>query len=175
MLDVAVAYNRYKFLGDEFLTWLWFIIEQDQHILKKVDAELISLEVGNRIVLENHKKESGERITIKGDSASLEEAILALKKGAMVSELNLTYTSGDLKWQFTLKGESLNISSLKTPHIGLPQTNEDIEDVVLEKTYLYERIVRLLENLYAYFIKERVSNNWQNKVVPRIHKWLTST
>lgn len=175
MLDVAVAYNRYKFLGDEFLTWLWFIIEQDQHILKKVDSELVSLEVGNRIVLENHKKESGERITIKGDSASLEEAILALKKGAMVSELNLTYTSGDLKWQFTLKGESLNISSLKTPHVGLPQTNEDIEGVVLEKTYLYERIVRLLENLYAYFIKVRVSNNWQNKVVPRIHKWLTST
>lgn len=175
MIDVAVAYNRYKFLGDEFLTWLWFIIAEDQQILKKVDSEFVSLEVGNRIVLENHKKESGERITIKGDDASLEEAILALKKGAMVSELNITYTSGDLKWQFTLKGESLNISSLKTPNIGSPETNEDVEGFVLEKTYLYERMVNLLENLYAYFIKLRISDSWQNNIVPRIHKWLTST
>ena len=29
MLDVAVAYNRFKFLGEEFLTWLWFVIDQD--------------------------------------------------------------------------------------------------------------------------------------------------
>ena len=30
MLDIAVAYNRYKFLGNEFLTWLWFMIETDE-------------------------------------------------------------------------------------------------------------------------------------------------
>jgi hypothetical protein len=93
----------------------------------------------------------------------------------MVSELNITYASGDLKWQFTLKGESLNISSLKTPNIGSPETNEDLEGFVLEKTYLYEQMIHVLENLYAHFIKLRVSDNWQNKVVPRIRKWLTST
>lgn len=30
MLDVSVSYDRYKFLGYEFLTWLWFLIEKDQ-------------------------------------------------------------------------------------------------------------------------------------------------
>ena len=40
MLDVAVAYNRFKFLGDEFLTWLWFIIEQDPAYLKIADQDL---------------------------------------------------------------------------------------------------------------------------------------
>ena len=90
-------------------------------------------------------------------------------------ELNITYASGDLKWQFTLKGESLNISSLKTPNIGSPETNEDVEGFVLEKNYLYEQMIYVLENLYAHFIKLRVSDNWQNKVVPRIRKWLTST
>jgi hypothetical protein len=52
MLDVAVAYNRFKFLGDEFLTWLWFIIEQDPAILRSMDPDLTSFEIGNRIVLE---------------------------------------------------------------------------------------------------------------------------
>ena len=92
MLDVAVAYNRYKFIGEEFLTWLWYIIDTSQNRLKSIDEEFEALEIGNRIVLENRKKESTERITIKGDGASLEEGILALKKGALVTELSLKYS-----------------------------------------------------------------------------------
>jgi len=51
MLDLAVAYNRYRFLGDEFLTWLWFLIETDQNAFKAIDPDCSALEIGNRIVL----------------------------------------------------------------------------------------------------------------------------
>ena len=108
MLDVAVSYNRYKFLGHEFLTWLWFLMEKDPSALKGLEPDLVSLEVGNRIVLENKINGSVESITIEGDDAGLEEGILALRKGAVVTEMNLHYQSGELKWQFTLKGESFN-------------------------------------------------------------------
>ena len=53
MLDVAVAYNRYKFLGEEFLTWIWYVIEKNQNLLKSFDPDFVALEIGNRIVLEN--------------------------------------------------------------------------------------------------------------------------
>ena len=46
MLDVAVAYNRYKFIGEEFLTWLWFLIDTGQKRLKSIDNEIDGLEVG---------------------------------------------------------------------------------------------------------------------------------
>jgi hypothetical protein len=172
MLDVAVAYNRFKFLGDEFLTWLWFIIEQDPAILRSMDPDLTSFEIGNRIVLEKRKKESVERITIKGENANFEEGMLALKKGALVAELNLVYRSSEQKWQFTLKGESLNISSFKTPKIAPPQDRDDLEGFVLEKVFLYDKILQFLEKLYKYFIKLRTSNNWQSGVVPLIKKWM---
>ena len=64
MLDVAIAYNRFKFIGNEFLTWLWFTIEKDQAEIKKIDATTASLFVGNRIVLENCANDAVERITI---------------------------------------------------------------------------------------------------------------
>ena len=51
MLDVAIAYERFKFLGDEFLTWLWFIIENDLPYLRRLSPSLSSLVIGNRIVL----------------------------------------------------------------------------------------------------------------------------
>jgi hypothetical protein len=174
MLDVAVAYNRYKFLGEEFLTWLWYVIEKDQNLIKNFDKDFVALEVGNRIVFENRRKESDERVTIKGDEANLEEGALALKKGGLVTELNMVYRSGELKWQFTVKGESLNISSLITPKTDLPDSNEDIEGAVLEKIFLYERVVALLDYLFKHFSKLRVSSSWQSKAVSKMIDWVQS-
>jgi len=174
MLDVAVAYNRYQFLGEEFLTWLWYVIEKDQNLIKNFDKDFVALEIGNRIVFENRRKESGEHITIKGDGASLEEGILTLKKGALVTELNVVYKSAELTWQFTLKGESLNVSSLNIPNTGLPESDEDLEGFVLEKIFLYDKILKLLENIFIYFVKLRLSNRWQNKMIPEIKKWIQS-
>ena len=175
MLDVAVAYSRYQFMGEEFLTWLWFIIEQNQNLIKTFDKDFVALEVGNRIVFENHRHENAERLTIKGDGANLEEGIVALKKGALVTELNLVYRSSELTWQFTLKGESLNISSLNIPSTGSAESEEDLEGVVLEKIFLFGKSLTLLENLFSHFAKLRVSDNWQTKEVSRIRKWIQSS
>ena len=174
MLDVAVAYNRYQFLGEEFLTWLWYVIEKDQNLIKNFDKDFVALEIGNRMVFENRRKESGERITIKGDGASLEEGILTLKKGALVTELNVVYKSVELTWQFTLKGESLNVSSLNLPSTDVPESEEDLEGFVLEKIFLHDKILNLLENIFTHFVKLRLSNRWQNKMVPNIRNWIQS-
>lgn len=174
MLDIAVAYNRFKFLGHEFLTWLWFMIETDQNRLGKSDTDFISLTVGNRLVLENTRNNTKETVTIKGDNASLEEGMVALTKGAVVTEIHLSYKTGAQKWEFSLKGESLNISNLKLPETGPVETPEDLEGVVLEKIYLIEKVVGLLNNLFSNFIHLRLSNTWQSQTKSLIHKWTTT-
>jgi hypothetical protein len=174
MLDVAVAYNRYKFLGEEFLTWLWYIIENNQPLLKSFDQDFIGLEIGNRIVFENRRKESAERITIKGEEAGLEEGILALKNGALVTELNMIYRSADLAWQFTLKGESLNISSLNIPKTELPDSDEDLEGFVIEKLFLYDKSLQFLKKIFTHFVSLRISNKWQRKEISSIRNWINS-
>ncbi len=172
MLDVAVSYNRFKFLGYEFLTWIWFIMENQEDILKKSDKELVSLDIGNRIVLENNRNNTIESITIKGDEAGLEEGLLSLQKGAVVTELNLIYKAGNHEWHFNIKGESLNISGLKTPETGKVEKKEDIEGAVLEKVFLCERVFLLVNNLYEQFINLRVTNTWNKDVVRRMQKWI---
>ena len=175
MLDVAVAYSRYQFLGEEFLTWLWFVIEKYQALMKNFDPDFVALEIGNRVVFENRRKESAERVTIKGDGASLEEGFLALKKGALVTELNVVYKSAELMWQFTLKGESLNISSLSIPPTAAAESDEDMEGIVLEKIFLYDKALQLLEKLYAHFTQLRVSDTWPGKESTSIRKWIQSS
>lgn len=172
MLDIAVAYNRYKFIGNEFLTWLWFTIDSNQSFFKTVDDTITSLHIGNRIVLENNINDSNEIITIKGDDAGLEEGLLSLGKGAVVIEMNLSYKTENQDWKFTLKGENLSLSALKVPETGPFETKEDIEGVVLEKTYLYEKAIDLVNHLFNTFIKIRSSLEWDQKTVPKIKIWI---
>ncbi|MBI5895419.1 MAG: hypothetical protein HZB24_05225 [Desulfobacterales bacterium] len=175
MLDIAVAYNRYRFLGNEFLTWLWFAIETDMEIIRQCDAELLDLDVGNRMVLENKLANGKENITIKGDAAGLEEALLALSKGALITDLHLIYKSGSVEWQFAVKGESLSFSGVKLPQTGPMEAGEEMEGIILEKIFLYEKPFRLLDALYQQFTKLRLSEKWIAHTIPSMKKWISSS
>jgi hypothetical protein len=174
MLDISVAYNRYKFLGDEFLTWLWFSMEKDHDRLTAPDNEPFSIEIGNRIVLENRINEAVESITIKGDDAGLEEGILSLKKGALVTELNLIYKVGNQEWKFNIKGESLSFSGLKHPDIGVVESGDQVEGLVIEKLFLYEKVSKIIDHLFKMFIDIRLKNEWQTDFIPSIKAWVQS-
>ena len=172
MLDISVAYNRYKFVGYEFLTWLWYVIEHDPSQLNPVIPENINFTIGNRIMLQNAVHDAVETITIKGDDAGLEEGILALKKGAFVTEIHLRVTEEENEWQLTLKGESLNVNNLKLPETGQVENKDDMEGAVLEKFFLYEKIMGWLDAVYDFFIKIRLSPEWNEIFIPRIKKWI---
>jgi len=174
MLDVVVSYNRYKFLGHEFLTWLWFVIENEQSSIKQSLPQPALIQIGNRIKLENHRNKNLETITIKGDEAGLEEGILALRKGALVTELNIIYETKNIVSQFNIRGESLNIGNLKTQIDGPLEKKEDIEERVLEKADQYNEAIQLVENLYKNFIRLRVLIDWEKKTAIKIKHWIFS-
>ena len=173
MIDIAVAYNRYRFLGNSFLTWIWFVIETDPHHFQKADPDCAGLEIGNRMVLENRWSNGKEIITIKGDSAGLEEAQLALSKGAAITDINLVYKSGDLQWHFSLKGESLSFSGLKLPESASIEQSEDLEGAVIDKIYLYEKPLEFIDQLYRRFVRLRLSDRWR-QTVTEMKKWIQS-
>ena len=172
MLDVSVTYNRFKFLGHEYLTWIWYCIETGtyRNFFDAKDNILITL--GNRIVLENRLSGEIETVTIKGDSADLKEGKVALKKGAMVSEINIKIEKDGQPWTLSLKGENLSISNLKTPPVGQAQDPEDVDGAVLEKIYLFEAAMKILDTLYLSFIKQRIEDDWDRKIKGEIKQWV---
>ena len=91
----------------------------------------------------------------------------------MVTEINLIYKSGSLQWQFSLKGESLNFSSLKLPETGAAEQPEDMEGMVLEKLFLYEKPFKFIDELYRRFIELRLSDKWK-AVLSELKKWIQS-
>ena len=86
--------------------------------------------------------------------------------------MNLSYKTENQEWNFTLKGESLSFAGLKVPETGSVETKADSEGMVLEKAYLYEKAIELVNRLYHFFIKLRSSVEWNQKTVPDIKKWM---
>ncbi len=174
MLDISVAYNKYKFVGHEFLTWFWYVIENEPEQIDEAVKEKINFSLGNRIMLENSIHSATETITIKGNDAGLEEGLLALKKGAFVTEIHVVVSEDEKEWQFTLKGESLNICNLRLAETGQVENKDDIEGAILEKIFLYEKIIGWVDSIYGFFVKKRISPEWNNQVVPHIKKWISN-
>jgi len=176
MLDIATAYNKYKFLGNDYLTWIWFLIENNHNISSIINTkDIITLEVGNSIVLENKLGDkSKEKITIKGDQAGLEEGTTALKKGAFVTQINLICKINEDEYKFTIKGESFNITGLKTPKTEILKNEDEIEGLVLEKAFLGFNIFKVIDTLFLKYIEQRTSDEWNNKGLQDIKNWIES-
>ena len=176
MLDIATAYNKYKFLGNDFLTWIWFLIETDRNISTLLNSKnTITLEIGNSLVLENKLGDkSKEKVTIKGDQAGLEEGTTALKKGAFVTQMNLICKINEDEYKFTIKGESFNITGLKTPKTDLSKNKEEMEGLVLEKSFFCFKIFEVIDTLFLKYIEQRTADNWNNKGLQDIKNWIGS-
>jgi len=174
MLDIAVLYNKYKFLGQEFLTWLWYSLENEPKSLLDAEGVPVLMAVGNRIVLEVIREESTvESVTIKGDNADLSEGIVAIRKGALVTEISLEYKKADLGWTFTLKGENFNITALKTPETPPVESKDETEGAVIDKLFLASEVVNLVGTLFRNFVRLRISETWSKETVPAMKRWLT--
>lgn len=167
MLDIAIAYNKYKFLGNEFLTWLWYAVSTHKFNM--------TLEIGSKLIMENSTNDAVERLVITGDNANFDEALLALRKGAQVAEMQLLYFNDvNQKWTFSLKGESLSFTGLKLPETALThsmqQDENDTEAKILDRMDLIEKISCVLEDIFKQFIKLRIGGSW-NSTVNEMRQW----
>ena len=172
MLDTATAYSRYKFIGHEFLTWLWYLIEKNDTLLNLADLPNMTLALGKRMVLENPRENHAETITIKGGYSNFETGYLPLKQGALVTEVSLEIKSKETTWEFNLKGESLAVANMRISNLGPIENDEEVEGAVLEKIYLLEQIHTYIDTLFDKFLILRVSDQWRQNLVPKMQQWL---
>ena len=172
MLDVSVSYERYRFLGPEFLTWLWYGCEEDREGLRVSNRQSLALSVGNCVVIQKSGDGGAEEVRVRGETADFDEAMLAIRKGGLVTEIHLQCSRGEQVWRFTLKGENLAMLGLRTPPLAPPEEADEIEGAVLEKVALCEEAVNLVEALFQRFIRLRISPAWRREVVPKMRAWV---
>ena len=149
-------------LGQEFLTWIWFRAETQPMSFKDKEGQSFTLTLEQRIVVQGGEGESLETASVSGLLSQLREAKLGLKTGKKVIKVRVRLEQDDLTWQTTLKAEDFSLGSFRTPKIEHEKT-DDPDALFLEKFYLIETCLGLLDSCYALFLDIRLSTDWDDE------------
>ena len=102
------------------------------------------------------------------------EARFGLGTGKKVTRALIRLEKEELAFQLTLKAEDFSMGSLKTPKLDKGDDDADPDALLLEKFYLMETCVGLLDSLYARFLGLRLSSAWEEEVAA-MRQWMTRT
>lgn len=158
-LDPSVAFAKFKFLGADFLRWLWWTANETGVIAFEKDSQL-DMWLGAGMTIENDTKENKSKITIKGEDAGTREAAFALLDGGAISEISFVFmlqgNDKHLQYSAKISADSFCIKGLQTPVIisEVEQGVDALEATVFEKLYLIDKFIQIFDNLFQMFISE---------------------
>jgi len=159
-------------LGQEFLTWLWFR-SSTGGIFNDSSGRPFSVSMEQRIVVQGGEGDHVETASVSGLDSELREARMGLTTGKKVTRALLRLERGPEEWQVSLKASDFTLGSLKTPKIEKSSGDDaDPDALLLEKLYLVESCLELIDALYAAFLRVRLdAAAWQEEVAG-LRQWM---
>ena len=159
-------------LGQEFLTWLWFRSETAAVFHMEEGNEPFTVAMEQRIVVRGGEGESMETATVSGSLSPLREARLGLQTGKQVVRALVKTEKDGMEWQVTLKAEDLSFNSFRTPKVDRSDASDDPDALFLEKAYLMELGLSMLDEMFKSFLQIRLSEEAWFKEIKKIAQWM---
>lgn len=184
--------EKRRFVGREFLLWLWFESEVFDATLSTRQQGTFGLWLEKRLVL----SEGHEKTSIVGPAPGAgREAKEALLRGQLPESAGVRIAWHGDETSFTCKAESLGVAGLKLKTVlnaaddqpnplleemmGKPARRpkraaepEELHEIFYERMHLTGEFEALLEQLFADFLALRLTDAWDQDVVPLLRKWV---
>lgn len=165
------ALEEGRFLGHEFLTWLWFFAETPHPFLPFAEGKSAEVALGERMVL-TLPGEGKEKVVCTTRAYALHEARTALQQGKMVDEIQVGLKAGDNDYLVTLDSALYAFKGLKVPKQLAGADEEDPDGRFLEKMFFLEEATAILNALYRKFLEARLSAEWESDLLPQLKEWI---
>jgi hypothetical protein len=174
-MDLVDLIIEKRFLGQEFLTWLWYESEKRSGVVDIPGIGDVVVVFEKHMLLEYGEGESFEKLICQGLQAELKEARTGLKVGKKLEQARILIGRGEYEWNLTLKGSMFDFRSVRTPKTMTTAEESDdpsaVEGRMLEKAGLYEEVLHLVDELFRMFLKLRISGEWEQELAG-IRVWI---
>jgi hypothetical protein len=155
------------FLGNEYLLWLWYVLENEGDSVALSDGTEVTAMLCNSLVLECPRGQTGkESITHEGPTR-LPEARRAIQAGKLPRKAGLIVVRHDAQYDLTLTAETMAVSGARLP---APESGEERARLE-ERVTQIRHLVETLDLLYDAFGQRRAGSDW-GKELARMQKWL---
>lgn len=165
--DALQRIESTRFLGPEFLLWIWLRNELSTASLRLDDGDDLDVWLDRQLTLES-PLDKNERVTVRGMApADSEEAREAVRSGKLpvLAQIALRGTSRELVCG--LIAPRFGITGAKVPAVLKDEPGE----AFVERMTLCEQLFGLLDALYGVFLTERLGEPWSAGWEPAIAAW----
>ena len=159
--------NSRDFLGNEYLLWLWYMLDSDSDTIRLGDGSEAAVMLTRTLMLECPRGQTGRQSITSDGPTHLPEARRAIQAGKLPRKVGLTVARHDQQYELTLQAETLAVSGARLP---APEAGDDrgrLEERVTQLRHLLET----LDLLYDAFSQRRAGDAWP-KELAKIQKWL---
>lgn len=155
------------YLGNEFLLWLWWTLENESDTIRLTDKSEVTVMVSRSLALECPRGQTG-RETIAHDAPTrLPEARRAIQSGKLPRKAGLILARQGSQYELSLSAENLAVSGAKLPAPEETEERARLDERVIQLRHLLETI----DLLYDAFGNRRHSELW-SKDLTAMQKWL---
>ncbi|MGV1100192.1 hypothetical protein ACUUL3_12395 [Thiovibrio sp. JS02] len=175
-MDLVDLIDEKRFIGQEFLTWLWFKSEERGGTIFLPEAgEDIQVVFEKHMMLEYGEGEAHEKLICRGLQTELQEARTGLAMGKKLEQARIRLGRGEYEWNLSFKATLMEFRNVAPPKT-MAQSEEGgdaeaVEGRLLEHIGLHEMIVRTVDQLFRMFLDLRIGAGWEQELA-RIRAWV---
>lgn len=155
------------YLGNEFLLWLWFVLEVDGDSITLGDDSELTVMLSRTLALECPRAQSGSESIRSEAPTKLPEARRAIQSGKLPRQAGLTFVRHDQQYDLTLQAETLAVNGAKLPKVEDGEERVQLE----ERAGQLRHFIETLDLLYDAFLERRLGSDW-SKELGRVQAWL---
>ncbi len=174
-MDLVDLIAEKRFLGQEFLTWLWWKSEERGGVVALPAEGDIVVVFEKHMLLEYGEGESNEKLICRGLQTELQEARTGLVMGKKLEQARIQLVYNDYEWNFTMAGALMEFRNVKLPKTGGESGSnnnpEEREGMILERIFLFEELERLVLELFRLFLQVRVGEEWRQELL-KVREWV---
>jgi len=165
--DLVERIETTRFVGSEFLVWLWFTTELFETELELRDGTQLSVWLDSQLAMKG-ANDASERIQFVGVAPSAtREAKLALRLGKLPVRARVCLRQDPEDFSCVYDAETFSFGAVKLPAV----ISEPGEEQFLERVAMLERFDGLWNGLYEEFLTLRLSSAWEKRLVPAVKSW----
>ncbi len=155
------------FLGNEFLMWLWWMLETETDTIKLADDSEVTAMLTKTLALECPCGENGKETISAESPVKLTEAMQAIRTGKLPRKTGMTLVRNSQQFDLVLQAESFAISGAKI-HL-----DEDADFDVDDRIDAIRTLSETVDMMFHVFCDRRTGKSW-SKDLSNIGKWLES-
>ena len=173
-MDLVDLIQEKRFIGQEFLAWLWFKAEERGGSVDVPGMGDILVSFEKHMMLEYGEGDVSEKVICRGLQTELREARTGLGLGKKPEQARIRLARGEYEFNVTLTAATLEFRNVKLPKtVDSADERDDAESMegrILERIGLFEQLTEIINELFRMFINIRGSAAWPEELA-RLLQW----